>query len=153
MSDISGLAQSILDYEFDGDASVAPLTSISGWVSSHVGELNTLIHTSFEVSGNHVTPTGSFCAEEESIMRAMYLKSFNNSMSRKTLQGATTSSDFIQIRDADGSMIVRPNKTTAAGVYRSLSSSYADELGKLVNSYISFQTKPVQVAGKDAPSG
>ena len=74
-------------------------------------------------------------------------------MSRKTLQGATTSSDFIQIRDADGSMIVRPNKTTAAGVYRSLSSSYADELGKLVNSYISFQTKPVQVAGKDAPSG
>jgi len=153
MSDISGLARSILDYEFDGDASVAPLTSISGWLSSHVGELNTLIHTSFEVSGNYISPTGDFCAEEEAILRAMYLKSFNNSMSRKTLQGATTSSDFIQIRDADGSMIVRPNKTTAAGAYRSLSSAYAEELNKLVSAYISFQTKPVQVAGKDAPSG
>lgn len=152
MSDISGLARSILDYEFDGDTSATSLSSISGWLSSHVGELNTLIHTSFEVSGSHITPTGEFCAEEQAVLKTMYLKSFNNSMSRKTLQGATKSSDFIQIRDADGSMIVRPNKTTAAGAYRALSSSYGDELNKLVTAYLSFQTKPIQVAGKDAPA-
>ena len=150
MSNISGLARSILDYEFDGDATVAPLTSISGWLAAHVGELNTLIHTSFSVSGQYVSPTGEFCAEEEAILKSMYLKSFNNAMSRKTLQGATQSSDFIQIRDADGSMIVRPNKTTAAGAYRALSSSYGDELSRLISAYVSFQTKPVQVAGKDA---
>lgn len=150
MSNIGDLAQEIFDYEFDGDAEAIALSSISGWLDSHIGNLNTMIHTSFDVVDNNVEPQADFKNEEQAIYRAMYLKNFNSSMSRKTLQGATKSSDFIQIRDSDGSMIVRPNKNTAAGAYRSLASGYDQEVKDLVNSYLSFEAKPIQVPGNDA---
>jgi len=152
LSNISGLAQEIFDYEFDGDSEVITLSSISGWLDSHIGNLNTMIHTSFDVVSGQVEPQANFKNEEQAIYRAMYLKNFNSAMSRKTLQGATKSSDFIQIRDSDGSMIVRPNKNTAAGAYRSLANGYDQELKELVSSYLSFESKPIQVAGNDAPS-
>lgn len=150
MSNIGDLAQEIFDYEFDGDTEAIALSSISGWLDSHIGNLNTMIHTSFDVVDNNVEPQADFKNEEQAIYRAMYLKNFNSSMSRKTLQGATKSSDFIQIRDSDGSMIVRPNKNTAAGAYRSLASGYDQEVKDLVNSYLSFEAKPIQVPGNDA---
>jgi len=152
LSNISDLAQEIFDHEFDSDTDVVALSSISGWLDSHIGNLNTMIHTSFDVVGGEIEPQADFKNEEKAIYRAMYLKSFYSSMSRKTLQGAVKSSDFIQIRDSDGSMIVRPNKNTAAGAYRALGSGYDQELKELVNAYLSFESKPIQVAGNDAPS-
>jgi hypothetical protein len=152
LSNIGDLAQEIFDHEFDSDTEVATVSSISGWLDSHIGNLNTMIHTSFDVVNGVIEPEADFKNEEKAIYRAMYLKNFNSSMSRKTLQGATKSSDFIQIRDSDGSMIVRPNKNTAAGAYRSLASGYDQELKELVSAYLSFESKPIQVAGNDAPS-
>ena len=70
------LANSVFVNEFDSDT----LSQISGWFENNVGELNTLIFTSFSGSGeagksDHVFhPTMGL--EESGLYKKLYLKHF-----------------------------------------------------------------------------
>jgi hypothetical protein len=55
MNEFKVLANSVFVNEFDSDTDMATLSQISGWFENNIGELNTLIFTSFSGSGIGVT--------------------------------------------------------------------------------------------------
>jgi hypothetical protein len=51
MSAISDLSSGIFQTEFDGDSGIVPESYISSWLNANLGQLNTLINTSYSGSG------------------------------------------------------------------------------------------------------
>lgn len=153
------LANSVFVNEFDSDTDMATLSQISGWFENNVGELNTLIFTSFSGSGeagksDHVFhPTMGL--EESGLYKKLYLKHFYQKKARNVLKGIDSSVDFISLREGD-SMITRTNKNEIAKVYRSFAKDSQEELEKAVYAYNFYKAQPRQVVGNDVsldPSG
>jgi hypothetical protein len=148
------LANTVFVNEFDSDTDMATLAQISGWFENSIGELNTLIFTSFSGSGEAghpdqaFVPSGQFGLEESGIYKKLYLRHFYQKKSRNVLKGIDSSVDFITLREGD-SMITRTNKNEIAKMYRSLAKDAAEELEKAVYAYNFYQAKPRQVAGSE----
>jgi hypothetical protein len=153
------LANSIFINEFDSDTDMATLTQISGWFENNVGELNTLLFTSFSGSGEAGQDTHVFHPtmglEESGIYKKLYLKHFYQKKARNVLKGIDSSVDFVTLREGD-SMITRTNKNEIAKVYRGFAKDATEELEKAVYAYNFYQAAPRQVAGGEVrldPSG
>ena len=134
------LANSVFVNEFDSDTDMATLSQISGWFENNIGELNTLIFTSFSGSG---------------IYKKLYLKHFYQKKARNVLKGIDSSVDFISLREGD-SMITRTNKNEIAKTYRGMAKDAEEDLEKAVYAYNYYNAVPRQVAGGDVrlePSG
>ena len=146
------LANSIFINEFDSDTDMATLTQISGWFENNVGELNTLLFTSFSGRGEAGQDTHVFHPtmglEESGIYKKLYLKHFYQKKARNVLKGIDSSVDFITLREGD-SMITRTNKNEIAKVYRGFAKDATEELEKAVYAYNFYQAKPRQVVGSD----
>ena len=148
------LANTVFVNEFDSDTDMATLTQISGWFENNIGELNTLIFTSFSGSGDPghpnqlFVPSEQFGYEESGIYKKIYLRHFYQKKSRNVLKGIDNSVDFITLREGD-SMITRTNKNEIAKMYRSLAKDASEELEKAVYAYNFYQAKPRQVAGNE----
>ncbi len=146
------LANTVFVNEFDSDTSMATLNQISGWFEHNLGELNTLLFTSFSGSGKIGTSDQSFTPalglEESGIYKKLYLKHFYQKKARNVLKGIDSSVDFISLREGD-SMITRTNKNEIAKTYRGLAKDAEEDLGKAVYAYNFYQAKPRQVVGSD----
>jgi hypothetical protein len=152
MSTLSDLATQIYDSElcFTESASerAAELVLIETWLEAHIGELNTLINTNFEI-----TDLSLVLQEEQSILREMYLLQYYRRQSRNVLRlvdGSQGELDFHTIREGD-SVITRTNKSEIAKNYRSLISQTQQKINGLVSSYNMYAAKPSQISGDDAP--
>lgn len=145
---VHDLADEIFANEFDYDSGYAQFYYISGWLANNVGQLNTKIYSSFEVSGAYFTPTGEFKQEERAIYKQMYLYEFYTKKTRQVLRGVDSSVDFLSLREGD-TVITRTNKNELAKTYRGLANDAREEMEKLVTSYTIYQAAPVQVAGAD----
>ena len=147
MSIIGDLATSILNNEFDGDTGIASATSISGWLDAHVGELNTLLHTSY--SG----VDASLDLEAQAIHTELYLNSYYTRQSRNAARGIINSTsgggEVLELKDGD-SAVKFANKNEVAKVYRGLASDSQARLDGLVARYTIHQAQPVQVGGIEA---
>jgi hypothetical protein len=160
MNDFKTLANSVFVNEFDSDTSMATQSQVSGWFENNIGELNTLLFTSFSGSGlgtntARIYPTGSFGLEESGIFKQLYLKHFYQKKARNVMKNIDSSVDFITLRDGD-SVITRTNKNEIAKTYRGMSKDATEELDKLVYAYNYYQAAPRQVAGGEvriSPSG
>ena len=142
---VGEIATRIFDNEF-GDVTGADRTNriqgISGWLDSNVGQLNTLVYTSF-ASGT------DFKLEEESLLTQLYLKDYYTRQSRVVLSLSSTGSvDWTRLTEGD-TTIVRTNRTDIARTYRNLAKDAAEEIKQLVYSYNSYQAMPRQTAGFD----
>jgi hypothetical protein len=153
------LANSVFVNEFDSDTDMATLSVISGWFEHNLGELNTLIFTSFSGSGTPATSTHvvkpSMGLEESGIYKKIYLKHFYQKKARNVLKGIDSSVDFITLREGD-SMITRTNKNEIAKVYRGFAKDATEELEKSVYAYNYYNAQPRQVVGSDvrvSPTG
>ena len=153
------LANSVFINEFDSDTSMATLAQVSGWFENNIGELNTLLFTSFSGSGEAGQETHVFHPtmglEESGIYKKLYLKHFYQKKARNVLKGIDSSVDFITLREGD-SMITRTNKNEIAKVYRGFAKDATEELEKAVYAYNFYQAVPRQVAGSEVrldPSG
>ena len=130
------------------------MVMLSGLGQTAIGELNTLIFTSFSGSGIGVTdsikivPENKFGYEESGIFKQLYLKHFYRKKARNVLKGIDSSVDFISLREGD-SMITRTNKNEIAKTYRGLAKDAEEELEKQVYAYNYYQAQPRQVAGTD----
>ena len=151
-TDLGVLATKIYDEELGfhtGQERTTEIGLISNWLEGHLGELNTLIFTSF--SGYN--PQG-FNLEEQAILREMYLTEYNRKAHRNVLRGIAGTdgvSDFQVIREGD-SMIQKPNKNVAAkGIYDAFTASQS-KVKDLVYAYNLYGAKPSQVVGGDAPT-
>ena len=146
------LANSVFINEFDSDTSMATLAQVSGWFENNIGELNTLLFTSFSGKGEAGKDTHVFHPtmglEESGIYKKLYLKHFYQKKARNVLKGIDSSVDFVTLREGD-SMITRTNKNEIAKVYRGFAKDATEELEKAVYAYNFYQAAPRQVAGSE----
>ena len=142
------LANTVFVNEFDSDTDMATLAQISGWFENNLGELNTLIFTTFSGSGDGGHPDQIFTPklgiEESGIYKQLYLRHFYKKKARNVLKGIDSSVDFISLREGD-SMITRTNKNEIAKTYRGMAKDAEEELEKQVYAYNFYQSRPRQV--------
>ena len=156
-NDFEILANTVFVNEFDSDTDMATLSQISGWFENNLGELNTVIFTSFSGSGVDntdqviIVPSGAFSTEESGIFKQLYLKHFYRKKARNVLKAIDSSADFITLREGD-SVITRTNKNEIAKTYRGFAKDAEEELQNLVYAYNFYQAKPRQVAGSEVRS-
>lgn len=146
------LANTVFVNEFDSDTDMATLAQISGWFENNLGELNTLIFTTFSGSGDGGHPDQIFTPklgiEESGIYKQLYLRHFYKKKARNVLKGIDSSVDFISLREGD-SMITRTNKNEIAKTYRGMAKDAEEELEKQVYAYNFYQSRPRQVVGSE----
>ena len=150
MSTIGDLANSIYINEFD--SSNVALESISGWLESNVGKLNTVLYTSF--SGDSNGNIQGFGLEEEAIYKEMYLSHYYTKQTRNTIRGIAddTNGNILSVRDGDNA-ITFVNKNEVSKVYKSLADDASSKLDSLVSKYNSYKAAPRQVGGIEAATG
>lgn len=145
MSNIGDLANSIFEYEFDSTG--VSLTSISGWLSENIGELNNLLYTSFSGVNGEIP---DLKLEEQNIYKELYLYNFYTKQARNTLRGILdNSSNILSIEDGEQT-INFVNRNEVAKVYRGLAQDAQNRLEKLVYAYQSYTSHPRQVGGIEA---
>lgn len=144
MSIIGDLANKIVDYEFDGDTSITNAVIVSGWIESHLGELNTLLNTSYSGS------TADLDLEAQSIATEMYLNSFYTKQARSAVRGIlnnTSGGGEILELDDGNSRVKFANKNEVSKTYRGLANDAQARLDSLVARYTIHQSQPLQVGG------
>jgi hypothetical protein len=185
MNQFGELANHIWDIEF-GDHSTSlererNVFLISGYLEANVGQLNTLINTSFHLNKEKDLVEPPLGSEEKAIFTQLYLKDYMNKQARNLLRNAASTAnssstidnyntenvtvtsdgvtDWIELREGD-TMIKRAIATTTetaktqASSAKILQQSAAEAnllLKELVHSYNMYGAKPLQVAGYDAP--
>jgi hypothetical protein len=151
MNDLGELATSIVNIEFPDDTDRFPVSYISGWLESNIGELNVLLNQDFQinVSGDFEP---SLCAEEEAIYTEMYITNYYEKLSRDVLRGITScssaSSDWVLLKEGD-TTIQKQNKNSIARTLNSFKLDSMSKLNDLVAKYNMYQASPVQVYGAD----
>lgn len=136
------LAYEIANDEFShltGSEYTGQVTSISGWLSGHLGDLNILLHESF--SGEAPEEINE---EAQSIFKLAYMHKFYQKKMNDTLRGIDSSVDWQVIREGDSS-ITRTNKNEVAKSWRGLANDTKADLDKLVESYKIYEAAPVEV--------
>lgn len=174
-NELGTLASGIVEYEFDyitGSEASTEVSKVSGWLQGNVGQLNTLLYTSF-YSGDLAQETGScnpLKQEEKAIFTQLYLQDYYNKQSRIILrnfstsqgQGGSSSStnDYIMtpwltlkegdtVIQRDAIKITASSRTEAARVFKGYADAAEEKLKDLVYSYNYYQGHPRQVAGSD----
>ena len=171
------LASGIVEYEFDyitGSDAATQVTKCSGWLETNLGQLNTLIYSSFfsgdigqEESTDWKNPLKQ---EEKSIFTQLYLQDYYNRESRIILRNftlnntagtsSTSTSDYTMtpwttLKEGDTVIqreaikITASARTQAAKVFKGYADAAEEKLKDLVYSYNYYQGHPRQVAGSD----
>ena len=170
------LASGIVQYDFDyitGTESVTEVDKVSGWLQGNLGQLNTLLYSSFATgvvgletgwaSGNYLKQ------EENAIFTQLYLQDYYNKQGRIALRSFTnTSSSSTSSGSADYTMtpwttlkegdttitrdiikISASSRTQAARSMQDFAKAAEAKLKDLVYKYNYYQAHPRQTAGSD----
>jgi len=143
MSQLTDLAYSIFETEFDADTNLANPSSIEGWFVENLGLLNTLIYSSFSGEDPNLG------LEEKAIYKQLYLYNYYTRQARNVLRGitSTNSSDNIIMVADEGNKIQFTNKNEVSKTYRDLAKDTKQQLDSLVAKYNIYAAKPLQVGG------
>lgn len=140
------LAKDIFANEFESNTGAISLSQISGWLSSHIGGLNTLIHTNF--SGDDPLVDSSAA----DIFYKQYLKDYNNKAARNALRGVLSSSNggdnILSVSDGDNK-ISFVNKREVALSFQNAAKELSTEIDSLAYKYTLHASSPLQVVGID----
>jgi uncharacterized protein YacL (UPF0231 family) len=143
MSAISGLATKIFQTEFDGDTGAMPRSYIEAWLESNLGQLNSLINTSYSGIGAELD------LESSALYKEMYMSNYYKKQSRNALRGLvgdSNGSDILSLRDGN-SAVTFTNKNEVAKVYKSLAQDCEEKINKLAHQYNMYQSEPLQLGG------
>ena len=154
MNDFGQLAYKIVKYNFKEDVSRFPISYVSGWLETNLGELNSITHECFSIgeTGN-ILPTG-LSQSEEAIFSKLYAIHYYKKAAREVLRGVVWSNsdsvanDWTSIKEGDSS-VQRVSKNSISKSLSDLAVSEKDELDKLVYQYNMHKSSPLQVAGDD----
>ena len=157
MNDFGTLAYNIVKYKFREDQERFPISYVSGWLESSLGELNILIHQNFSLdAGGNVSPR-SLTDEEETILDKMYELHYYVKASREALRSSLyprvgeNSMDWIMIKEGD-TTIQRQSKTSISSAFSALARDTEEALRNLVYQYNMNASSARQVAGDDGIS-
>ena len=166
----SGIVQNEFDYITGVEASTE-VSKVSGWLEGNLGELNTLLYTSFYTGWlNQETGwggTGNYLEQEEkAIFSLIYLRDYYSKQARIALRNFTRSvletginsyemTPWTTLREGDTTIqreaikITASSRTEAARTFKSLADQASEELKDLVYKYNYNQAAPRQNAGTD----
>lgn len=130
-------------------------TSISYWLRSRIGDLNTKIYTNFAAPTNGSTAlsqtndgvTSLMAEDEKSIFKQIYFIKYYEKAIRDNLGAASL--DPIQEISSDGARIKKLNRNELSKSYLQLKQQAVDELNRLVADYKINHARATQVAGDD----
>jgi hypothetical protein len=168
------LASGIIQYDFDyitGADAIHEVQMASGWLQANVGQLNTLLYSTF-YSGDLAQESGwenPLKQEEKAIYSQLYIQDYYNKQSRIILRNFTTSekggsstvtSDYIMtpwtsLREGDTTIsrdaikITASSRTSAAKTMKDFADAAEAKLKDLVYKYNYYQAESRQVAGSD----
>ena len=168
------LASGIIQYDFDyltGSDASHEMQICSGWLQANVGQLNTLLYSTF-YSGDLAKPSGwanPLKQEEKAIYTQIYIQDYYNKQSRIILRNFTTSeqggsatvtSDYRMtpwttlkegdtVIQRDAIKITASSRTNAAKTMKDFADAAEIKLKDLVYKYNYYQAETRQVAGSD----
>ena len=168
---IGQLASGIVQWDFDyitGVEAATELQKVSGWLLTNLGQLNTLLYTTFYsgtlnletgyASGNHLQQ------EEKAIYTQVYLQDYYTKQARLSLRSfvnTSTSSSSVEmtpwttLREGDTTIqrdaikVTASARTEASRTFKNLAAAAESKLQDLVYRYNYYQGAPRQVAGSD----
>jgi hypothetical protein len=154
MNDFGNLAYKIVKYNFKEDVSRFPISYVSGWLETNLGELSSITHEDFSIgeTGN-ILPSGLSQAEE-SIFSKLYTIHYYKKAAREVLRGVVWSNsdsvanDWTSIKEGDSS-VQRVSKNSISKSLNDLALAEKEELDKLLYQYNMHKSSPLQVAGDD----
>jgi hypothetical protein len=168
---IGQLASGIVQWDFDyitGVEAATELQKVSGWLLTNLGQLNTLLYTTFYsgtlnletgyATGNHLKQ------EEKAIYTQVYLQDYYTKQARLSLRSfvnTSTSSSSVEmtpwttLREGDTTIqrdaikVTASARTEASRTFKNLAAAAESKLQDLVYRYNYYQGAPRQVAGSD----
>ena len=154
MNDFGNLAYKIVKYEFKDDVTRFPISYVSGWLETNLGELNGLLHEDFTIDASGNIAPYSLTNIEESIFSYLYQTNYYDKAARESLRGivwgnaAGTVDDWTSIKEGDSS-IQRQSKNAISRTYVEISRETRKRMNDLIYQYNSTKSAPLQVAGTD----
>ena len=118
MNDLGVLATKIVNYEFSEDRQRFPVSYVSGWLETNIGELNGLTNEEFYVNSTgaiEIAEGSGLLPVEENIYSTLYEIHYYEKAARDSLRGFTYGSDtdWLTIKEGD-TTIQRQNKNSVA---------------------------------------
>ena len=165
VNQIGALASGVLLYDYDYITGTteksAMLTTISGSLSGHLGQVNVLLNQSFGYTGADGNPSPRLKQEEQEILVQIYLKDYYFKEARRVLRGlydtgsasAMSSTEWTELREGDST--IRRNvygareRNTSARVYKEMAEEADRKITELVYAYNMYGAQPRQVVGAD----
>jgi len=155
MNDFGNLAYKIVKYEFKEDVARFPISYVSGWLETNLGEFNGLTHEDFYIneSGN-IGPTG-LAPVEQNIFAYLYKINYYDKSSREVLRGIVWSDgngstdDWVSIKEGDSS-VQRVSKNSISRSLSEAANETRSRMKDLLYQYNMSKSSPIQVAGEDS---
>lgn len=154
MNDFGNLAYKIVKYEFKDDVSRFPISYVSGWLETNLGELNGLLHEDFYIDENgNIGPSG-LAPVEQNIYSYLYKINYYDKAAREALRGfiwggpSGVADDWTSIKEGDSS-IQRQSKNSISRTFMDFSKDTRERMDELIYQYNSTKASPLQVAGVD----
>lgn len=155
MNEFGELAYKIIKYNFKEDAARFPISYVSGWLETNLGNLNAVTRQSYSVGDSGNFYPCALSLDEEAIYTKLYAIHYYNKSARDVIRGVVWSSageandDWSSIKEGD-TFIQRQSKTSIAKNLSSMAADEQESLDKLVYNYNLNRSEPSQVYGSDA---
>lgn len=153
MNDLGRLATKIINYEFSEDRHRFPVSYVSGWLETNLGELNGLLNEEFYINSTgaiEIAEGSGLLPVEENIYSTLYEIHYYEKAARDSLRGFIYGSeaDWITLKEGD-TTIQRQNKNAVAKTFTDLKKDSESKLKDLVGKYNLYKSAPLQVFGSD----
>lgn len=155
MNDLGSIASDIITYSFPDDTGRFPITYVSGWLQTHIGDLNTITHEEFYIDDTGGIGPSGLLLEEKAIFMSLYEIDYYQRSARQSLRGViwdSSSADSITMVKEGDSTIQKVSKTSISKSFVELARDAQDRLDNLVFQYNSTKSSPISLAGEDGVS-
>lgn len=144
---ITDLANEIF-FELDSPSETS-IAAIAFWLRSNIGDLNTRLSTSYEISTTSPYNVSPEIGENEKIIfKKLYLIYYYTKFINSNL-GASGFEAIVEY-SADGDTIRKVSRNEVAKTYLQLRKQLIDELNQALKAYKINSYSPLQVAGDDS---
>lgn len=154
MNDLESLASGIVEYSFPDDTGRFPVSFVSGWLETSIGELNGLTHEDFYIDSTGGIGTSGLYPVEKEIFSKLYEISYYERAAREALRGViwggsgSLSDSVTMVKEGD-TTIQKVSKHQVSRSFSEFAKQAKDSLQDLISQYNIQKSSPIQVAGLD----
>lgn len=130
-----------------GEPTSYSVPAIAFWLRNHIGDVNLLIGTEFEIDSDSVTILPDIGESEKSIFKKLFEIYYYNKLASQFLGAA--SQDIVTEISSDGATIRMVNKNELSKSYMALKKDALNDLRELINGYNVNSVTFAQVVGDD----